>query len=55
VVSNAKNGGASFTLSLPVPNGAYPRRLSEDAPSTIRRARAKAACRLRAYVRHRNF
>jgi signal transduction histidine kinase len=55
VVSNAKNGGASFTLSLPVSNGAFPRRLSEDAPSTIGRARAKAACRLRAYVRHRNF
>jgi signal transduction histidine kinase len=55
VVSNAKNGGASFTLSLPVSNGAFPRRLSEDTPSTIGRARAKAACRLRAYVRHRNF
>lgn len=55
VVSNAENGGASFTLSLPVPNRAFPRRLSEDVPSTIRRARAKATCRLRAYVGHRNF
>jgi signal transduction histidine kinase len=55
VVSNAKNGGASFTLSLPVPGCAFPLRLSEDAPSRIRRAKAKAVCRLRAYVGHRNF
>src|SRR5215212_5124736 len=55
VVSNAKNGGASFTLSLPVPNRAFTHRLSGDTPSRIRRARAKATRRLRAYVGHRNF
>jgi signal transduction histidine kinase len=55
VVSNAKNGGASFTLSLPVPGRALPRRFPEDAPSRIRRARTKATGRFRAYFEHRNF